>query len=45
MSVLSAKEKKQLYESLKKLGLRAAQQRGGDRHMLESQNLGAESTQ
>jgi MarR family 2-MHQ and catechol resistance regulon transcriptional repressor len=45
MSVLSAKEKKQIYQSLKKLGLHAAQQLPGDRHTLESQNLGAESTQ
>ncbi len=31
ISVLSAKEKKQMYESLKKLGLHAAQQLGVDR--------------
>lgn len=31
MSVLSTKEKKQMYESLKKLGVHAAQQLGGDR--------------
>jgi hypothetical protein len=34
MSVLSAKEKKQMYESLKKLGLHAAQQLGADRYTL-----------
>ena len=45
MSDLSAKEKKQMYESLKKLGLRAARQLGGDRQMPESQGLGDESTQ
>jgi MarR family 2-MHQ and catechol resistance regulon transcriptional repressor len=45
MSVLSAKEKKQMYESLKKLGLHAAQQLRGDRRTLESKHLQVESTQ
>lgn len=45
MSVLSAKEKKQMYQSLKKLGLHASQLLGGDRHTLESQDLRAASTQ
>jgi DNA-binding MarR family transcriptional regulator len=44
MSVLSAKEKKQMFESLKKLGLHAAQQLGEARHVLESRHLRAEST-
>jgi len=45
MSVLSPKEKKQMYESLKRLGLHAAQQLDGDRNPVESQNLPAGSTQ
>ena len=45
MSVLSAKEKKQMHESLKKLGLHAAQQFGGARHRLESKRLQSENTQ
>jgi MarR family 2-MHQ and catechol resistance regulon transcriptional repressor len=44
MSVLSAKEKEQMYESLKKLGLHAAQQLGDARHVLESKHLRTEST-
>ena len=45
MSVLSAKEKKQMYESLKKLGLHAAQQHGGDHHAVKSQDVRSESRQ
>jgi len=45
MSVLSAKEKRQIYECLKKLGLHAARQLDGDRDMLASQNLPAERAQ
>jgi MarR family 2-MHQ and catechol resistance regulon transcriptional repressor len=44
MSVLSAKEKKQMYESLKKLGLHAAQQHGSNHHALKSQDVRSESS-
>jgi hypothetical protein len=39
MSVLPVKEKKQMYESLKKLVLHAAQQFSGDRRIFLSSRL------
>ena len=45
MSVLSAKEKTQMYESLKKLGLHAAQQHGVDHNTVKSPDVRSESGQ
>ena len=45
MSVLSAKEKKQMYESLKKLGLHAAQQQEGDHQAVKLPDVRSESGQ